>query len=108
MKHTEHKTTFADVLAFLELNGPQYAEDIGAHFWPDKIGFGSPNGGPSSVAVAASWMLGRMRVSELVEKQWQKWSGPAPWEITNKGREYLRQTKTIGRRGAAEEGGTNA
>lgn len=93
MKRTEHKTTMRDVLMFL-LDGPQYAEDIGAHFWPDKIGYGSPNGGPSSVAVAASWLLGRMCAKRLVEKQWNRDRQRfGPWEITTQGLQYLRETE---------------
>lgn len=90
MKSTEHKTTMLDVMRFL-LDGPQYADDIGAHFWPDKIGYGPARGGPSSCAVAATWLLSRMHHKGLVEKQrFEDLPNYRKWFLTDKGHEQLR------------------
>lgn len=89
MKATEHKATFDDCLAYLSLNGPSFAEEIGAHLWPDKVGYGPARGGPPSCAVAASWMLGKMRRAGLVETYQAKRTNYRKWVITVKGEERL-------------------
>jgi len=94
MKASEHKTTMRDVMLFL-LDGPKLAEVIGEHFWPDKVGFGPPRGGPPSVAVSAAYLLGRMRVRGYVDKRLdQRESNYAKWFLTDRGHQYLRETAT--------------
>lgn len=86
MKPTEYKTTMRDVATFL-LDGPRLAHDIGAHFWPDKCGYGPSHGGPSAVAVSASYLLGRMRIRGFVEQSWPD----RRWYLTDEGHAFLRK-----------------
>lgn len=91
MKRSEYKVTTLDVLRVLA-DGPQFAENVGAACWPDKIGFGPSRGGPASVAVSASYMLGRLRKSGLVEQSLdRRVSNYARWSLTTKGQEYLQE-----------------
>lgn len=87
MKKSEHKTSTLEVLQFL-LDGPARAEDIGAHFWPDKVGMGPSRGGPASVAVAASRFLGRLRQKRYVAQEWDGWR---KWYLTDGGHEFIRK-----------------
>lgn len=89
MKASEHKVTMLDVLTLLAV-GPKTAQEIGEECWPDKVGFGSPNGGPSSVAVSASYMLGKLSKRVLVHQSNYR-SNYRRWHLTNKGERYLRE-----------------
>ena len=84
MKKTSHRTNEREVLMFLNQNGQVSADQIGAHFWPDKTGYGPSRGGPGSHAVAAAWMLGKMRRKGLV---FQNRHGQ--WEVTEAGRQAI-------------------
>jgi hypothetical protein len=65
---------------------PSYALNGGI----DKIGYGSPRGGPSSVAVAASWMLGRLAAKGLVQKRFERQANHGRWFLTDAGHAFLR------------------
>lgn len=96
MKKSEHKTTMLDVLRFISQPNPitslrHSAANIGEYFWPDKASHGPSRGGPSSCAVSASYLLGKLRKRKLAEKDFKTGN----WSITTEGRKFLEDSKAI-------------
>jgi len=73
--------TMAEVLSRLRADyRPVRAESLGGDLWPHLDGRGPSRSGPSSCAVAATYMLGRLRargqVEQLRDRTWRAVRGP--------------------------------
>lgn len=75
------------VLAILS-DGPLRPDDIGERLWPNmKLKQGGSRGGPSRIACAASWQLGKLKEKTgWVETEFTR---AARWFMTRAGREAL-------------------
>ncbi len=81
------------VLAILS-DGPLRPEDLGERLWPNAKAGGPSRGGPSYVACAASWQLGKMRH----ETKWvqTEFGLGARWYITDAGQAAFRKDSKKG------------
>lgn len=73
---TYQPVTMAQVLARLRAAvRPVHASDLGGELWPHLDGRGPSRGGPSSCAVAATYMLSKLRargeVEQLRDRTWR-------------------------------------
>lgn len=73
---TYQPVTMAEALEVIRAAAiPFRAEDLGGRLWPHLDGRGPSRGGPSSCAVAATYMLGKLRrrgeVEQLKDGSWR-------------------------------------